>query len=107
MFFVIGVRILKNCPHAPEVKARLLLPRCRALLQKYIDRWRSDPGFLIYHRESTNLALRQELGCSCFSRDSRCHDVRLGECCMVDGLKEAIEARVVEQEEVKLLIEAR
>jgi hypothetical protein len=106
MFFVIGVRVLKTCPHAPEIKTKLLLPRCRTLLQKYIDRWKSDPGFLVYHRESTTLALRQELGCSHVSKGSRCHNVRLGECCIVDGLKEAIEERVIEQE-VAPVVEAR
>jgi len=106
MFFVMGVQVLKACPHVPEIKTKLLLPRYRALLQKFIDRWKRDPGFLVYHRESITLALRQELSCSSSLEDSHCHHVRLGECCIVDGLKEAIEERVVEQG-VELVVEAR
>jgi hypothetical protein len=106
MFFAMGVQVLKACPQVPEIKTKLLLPRNRALLQKSIDRWKRDPGFLVYHRESITLALRQELSCSSFPEDSHCHHVRLRECCIVDGLKEAIEERVVEQG-VELVAKAR
>ena len=89
-----------KCPHAPEIKRQLLMPRCKGLLQRYIDHWKIDRGFLVYHRESTALSLRQELDCFCPTRDCQCGcgHLRLAECCMVDILKEVMEEHIVEQE---------
>ncbi len=89
-----------RCPLASEIKKELLSPRFGDLLGTYISRWMIDPGFLVYHRESTTLALRSELGCSLVRDNSpcRCHHVRLAECCIADTLKEAMAERITEQE---------
>ncbi len=52
----------QTCRHALLIQGKLLSPPFERLLQGYIDHWKVDPRFLVYHRASTNLRLRHELG---------------------------------------------
>jgi len=89
-----------TCTHGPEIKSQLLTPRYRMLLQSFIDRWKSDPKFLVYHQASTILILRRALGFPHASepRCAACDCDRLMECRMAEVLKEAMEERIAEQE---------
>ncbi len=88
-----------DCPIAPEVKARLLSPAFKPILQKYTDLARADPSFLQYHQASTLLALRQELHLT-FDLTRRCaecdHDTLMN-CQLIDVLAEAIKERLAEE----------
>jgi len=90
------------CPHSSEIKAKLLTSRYRMFLQSFIDRWRSDPKFLVYHHASTILSLRHALAYPHASEAhcAVCDDDSLMKCHMVQVLMEAMEERITEQEMV-------
>jgi hypothetical protein len=90
-----------TCPKAPEIKSRLLSHRYKALLQEYIDRWRIDPKFLLYHRASTILALRHELSYAPTAENPchKCDSDNCEECQMAEVLQEAIKERISEESE--------
>ncbi len=88
-----------TCPQAPEIKAKLLSPAYSKFLQSYIDRWKVDPSFLIYHHASTVLALRRQFddapaGNCC----GKCDYDSLQTCDMSEVLRVAMTERIIEQE---------